>query len=215
LNTGIQTKEEQKDPYQNFTSKYNKAIKLITQNTRITSKIREQAVEIVDDMRSVDRQHYHPRHMAAASVFVAARIQSQPITVRELKNVLEEEEGLKSRKDHETKIWRSVKKIEEVEDLRRSEDYQPFVARDFLPKLVRLTDPCSDTRVCAKNIVEKVHDNCLASGKTQIGLAAATVHLASKMTGSKICLSELSDVVYREENTIRDHAEFLEENLEL
>lgn len=197
---------------QEFDEIFHDTVTALCTRENFAETIETTARDLVADLPTEIKQHYRPKHMAAAAVHIAARRQDNPRTVKQLASHLEDLDGIHVDSTHLTKTRRAAKKLKEVHDLHPD----PVLAEDYLPVLAQQLD-FSDTIVeeC-RNLLARIRDEYLASGRSQIAVASAAAYLASQT--SKNCQvldpGELAEIACREKKTITSNASYFQQHLD-
>lgn len=192
---------------------YHNTLMTLAERETLHSEVSRHAQALVADLPSEVKQHYHPRHMAAASLHIASRVRDNPRTVKQLAVHLKELDGLHKHRGHLTKTRRCVKKLKNLHEL----DPDPVLAEDYLPQLIEKLGVSSELEERCYRILNRIREDYLASGRSQIAVASAAALIASKKIDSidSLDLGELADVACREKETIQDNAALFRRKLGL
>lgn len=198
---------------QEFDEIYSDTLDELCQQEDFGLEIHDQAVQLLEDVPPEVKQHYTPKHMAAAALHIAARSHDQPRTVKQLARDLEDLDGIHVDSTHLGKTRRAVKKLKEVHDL----DPDPVLAEDYLPQLIQQLDLSADLEARCRDLLDRIRDRYLASGRSQIAVASAAAYLASQQESNVATLDpgELAEIACREKKTIRDNARLFQQKLDL
>lgn len=200
-------------PEDEFNEIYTETIDELCRREDFSIKVQSDAVELLEDVAPEVKQHYQPKHMAAAAVHIAARLNDEPRTVKQLAADLEDMDTFHVDSSHVTKTRRATKKLKEVHDL----DPDPVLAEDYLPQLIHQLDLSDEVEEVCRDLLDRIREDYLGSGRSQIAVASAATYLATKKQNSLSTVDpgELAEVACREKKTIRDNARLFREKLGL
>ena len=129
----------------------------------------------------------------AAIIYIISRQHHKPKTLKKLKEISFKEEK---------NIGRSYRFICKKLKLK-----MPIaLAKDYVPEFASELDISGETAAKAIEILDKAREKGTISGKGPIGVAAAAIYLASKITGKKLTKEKITDCTGVVKVTIRNRA---------
>jgi transcription initiation factor TFIIB len=136
--------------------------------------------------------------VGASALYAAARRANVPRSLAEVTAV--------SRID-ENELARTYRYI--VREL--SLEIQPDDPVDYLPRFISECEVSVDTERCARNLLKTAVDQGTMTGKSPVGLAAAAIYAATRLTGEELTQADVSEVTDVSKVTIRNrYQELLE-----
>jgi len=136
--------------------------------------------------------------VSTAALYAAARMAGNPRSLDEMSRVCRVE------KMELTRTYRYI-----VREL--SLEVKPADPEHYLPRFVSDLGLSDETERRARDLIEAAREDGLLSGKSPVGLAAASVYAAALLTNEKVTQSQVSDVADISEVTIRNrYKELLE-----
>ncbi len=170
----------------------------------IPNHVREEAARILQSaLEKVNVKEKTVRAMAVASILMACRTYGLPYTLRSISRSL----GISIRN-----IWHAEKRI--VENVKRIviKTNEP---KDFIPVIVKKLGLSSKVQYLAALLTYLARKREIASGRGPIGLAAATVYMASILLDEKKTQQEVASVCDITDVTIRNRYGDLVEKLDI
>ena len=129
--------------------------------------------------------------VATAALYAAARQANTPRSLDEMESV--------SRVD-KMELTRTYRYV--VRELNL--EIRPADPESYVPRFVSDLDLSDDTERRARELIDAARDSGILSGKSPVGIAAASVYAAALLTNEKVTQSEVSDVANVSEVTIRN-----------
>ena len=195
-----------------FDSRFHDTITELADREDFPESVTETAVELVIDLPSEVKQHYNPRHMAAASLHIATRQHDTPRTVKQIATQLKAIDDIHVDGHHVQKVQRSVKKLKAHHDLNPN----PVLAIDYLPQLIDRLELSETVEAQCRDLLSEIRDRYLACGRSQIAVASAAAYIASQETTDQpLDPGRLAEVACREKKTIKTNAAFFRDELEI
>lgn len=182
----------------NLKTAFNKISDLINQ-LNLTNSVEEEAARLYE--KSVDEGVVKGRKIekiAAASVFIVARNQRVPRTLKEFSKATEIDQR---------EIGKNYRYLAKELDI----DVEPVRAEDFVSRYSSKIGVSGQAQADARKVILKAREEGLTSGRSPDGIAAAAIYKSAKQNGEKITQREVSDVAGVTEVTIRKGSKQLDE----
>jgi len=129
--------------------------------------------------------------ISTASLYAAVRMESVPRSIDDFAGV--------SRVDEET-FKRAYRYIVRELDL----EIAPTDPEAYLPRFVSALEVSNETESLARELLETSREANVHSGKSPVGLAAAAIYAAGRLTNEHVTQSEIAEVADVSEVTIRN-----------
>ncbi|MFQ3294563.1 MAG: transcription initiation factor TFIIB [Halobacteriales archaeon] len=129
--------------------------------------------------------------ISTASLYAAVRMENVPRSIDDFAGV--------TRVDEES-FKRAYRYIVRELDL----EIGPTDPEKYLPRFVSALDVSSETESLARELLETSREANVHSGKSPVGLAAAAIYAAGRLTNEHVTQSEIADVADVSEVTIRN-----------
>ena len=139
--------------------------------------------------------------VATAALYAAARQANTPRSLDEMESV--------SRVD-KMELTRTYRYV--VRELNL--EIRPADPESYVPRFVSDLDLSDDTERRARELIDAARDSGILSGKSPVGIAAASVYAAALLTNEKVTQSEVSAVADISEVTIRNRYKELLESVD-
>jgi len=196
----------------NYKVKYRGTRDLLAEKRGLSSEVKETADRLANGLKPSHEQHHDARHVAAASLHLACLRHGKPSTVKYFAVKISELQGYEKKGAHVKRVWDSVRTIRDINDI----DSRHIVAEEFVPLICDRVHAGEQVEDFSLEIVEEIRDRVLASGKSQIGMAAVAVYLAEKhLDGCDPDIERFSEASVREKATILSNASTVSEELDL
>lgn len=192
----------------NYDQNYQKFLQNLVEKQSIGREVQTRAEQMVEDIPISIRQHYQPKHMAAASIVLASRLKNDPRTIKQMACSLQEMNGYTDQKNHINEVRRCMKKVRSYKNL----DLDPVLAEDFLDVILNQIEAEEELKNACYDIMDKVKETHQFYGKSQIGVAAGIVYITSKKEKKvkDVAADKLSRIAARNRTTIRETAKHIQ-----
>jgi transcription initiation factor TFIIIB Brf1 subunit/transcription initiation factor TFIIB len=198
-----------------FDEIYDETLSELADRESLPAEIHATAAELIDDMPPEVKQHYHPRHMAAATLHIATRQYGTPRTAKQFARHLEtlddKDHWAAVGSSHVTKTRRCVRKLKALHDL----DLEPPRPEHYMPLLGDRLNISDQVLEQGRALITRIRNEYLVSGRSPIAVAASATYLASKhcCSETEVDPGRLAETVCRDKKTIRDNAAFFRQEL--
>lgn len=170
----------------------------------IPSYVREEAARILQKaLENVNVKEKTIRAMAAAAILLACKARGIPKTLR----IISKELGMKERD-----IWHAERRIIEVVRNITGKLPEP---KDFIPQIISKLNLSSKVQYLAAYISWLIKKKELISGRGPLGIAAASVYVASILLDEKKTQQEIAEACNITDVTIRNRYGDIIENLDI